>query len=315
MKNISRLIIVVLILNFLLSGCTSKSINNNDNVKVYDYKSFVVDKEYIEISDEDIKSIIYMDFASNDYYKLTNKKIIEDEDIVLISIESSNELYCCTDYYYEVGYDELSEDFDSELLGRNSIDSFETTIEVENETVNLRVKIEGIYSMFDISDEKNLLDFYGYDTLEEVTEFIKESAKNEIIFNYMWETIKEKSEIIEFPEYVEHEFSNQIKQLTEEASTSGQTLEAYVSSNGLNLDDIKQNVYNYYFELILAEEILAQENICIDEGLLLEYKEYLAEDNKMSLNDLEQYFSDEDIYYQTVMSELKKILISYITIQ
>ena len=315
MKRKILISIVVVALNLIFVSCSGMPEDNKEYIDLCDYKDISVSSEYLEISDKDIQSIIYMDFSSKENYEITGKKIIEKEDIVLLSLDSSNEMYCCSKYYYEVGYGEISEDLDNLLIGKATFDSFDASIEFEGEKVCCSVVVEGVYVLKDTTNEKNILEFYKCDTLEDAYAYIKQRAQNEIIFNYMWETVKENSDYIEIPSFVEEKISDEILQLNNLASISGMTLNEYLDESGMTLDDIKQNVYSYYHELMIAEAILLKENIVINDEMKVKYRNKLAEDNDLSVEKTEEYFSDEDLYYYAVMQELEKVLVTYINIE
>lgn len=305
-------IIILYVMITLFCGCVAPE---KSNIELYDYKNIVIDKEYIELSQSDIETIIFMDFSSNDYFERIEKNCISEEDTILLNIKCSDILYCCEGYYYEVGSNELSEEFDKELLGKKAEDSFDISLLLEDKTVELEVEIQGIYTLKDINDPKAVIEFYGYDTLEETVSFLKKRASDEIVFNYMWDMIKDSSKIIEFPEYVIDEADNIIMQLSEEASLSGKSLDLYMAEKGIKLEDAKKEVYNYYYELIIAEEILKRENITISDSLKNECAKFLAEKNGLSIDELKSYMSEEEIYYQTVIKKIREILLSYVIIK
>lgn len=307
-----KLITIFSVITVLLCSCDSLK---ETNIELYNYKDILIDKEYTELSQSDIETIIYMDFSSNDFFEEIEKDYISYEDIVLLNINSSNKLYCCEGYFYEVGSEELSKEFDDELLGRKSVDSFDISLILRDEMVELNVEIKGIYILRDATDPKAVIEFYGFDTIEETMRFIRKRASDEIVFNYMWDIIKKNSNIKEFPEYVMDEVDNKIMQLTEEANLSGKSLDIYLAEMRKTPEDIKQEILNYYYELIIAEEILKRENIAITDSIKDGYAESLAEQNGLSLDELKNYTSEEDIYYEAVMSELREVLLSYAIIK
>lgn len=270
-----------------------------DNINIYDYKNISVDKEYTQLNQEEIETIIYMDFTSNNYYKLTDNKYVQSDDIVLIDIISPESDYCCYDYYYEVGSNDLSEAFDSELLGKKAKTSYESRVFVDEKNLDITVNVKGIYVLQDINDENCVMEFYGYETMDEALDFIRKRASDEIVYNYAWDLIKEKSEIYAFPDYIEKEMQESVNS---------------VSDSEISLDELKQSVYDYYYELVLAEYILEKEGVAISEKMKTDYLELQSEKNNISVEEYKQYVTEEEIYFQTVMYELKKILISYVKI-
>lgn len=315
-KSTLNIIAIVALMLLLFSGCSdAKKYNVLDYVVLCEYKNIELEKTYVQLSEEEIETIIYMDFNSKEYYKITHKDIIDTEDIVLLDIYSDDEFFSCKNYYYEVGSAEISEDLDKQLLGKKSRTSFDIVINAENKPVKVTVIVKGIYVLNDIRDKQSVLEFYGYDTMEETKAFLQGRAQDEIIFNYMWNIVVKKSEVTKFPLEVENEINNKIILLAQEAELNGKTLEEYLVEMQVTLDDIKQNIYNYYYELMLAEAVLATENIFIKETDIKQYAECLALENDIEKEDLGLYVSEEDIYYQTLMSKVKSILISYVVLK
>ncbi|MBQ8765466.1 MAG: hypothetical protein IJZ16_01555 [Clostridia bacterium] len=310
MKNKTRIIfLMILLLITIFSSCIAD--NSKEDILLCDYKNIQIEKEYTLLSEADIETIISLDLSSEDCYKeIENRNYLMNEDIVLLSLDSDNITYCIEDYYYEIGVAEISEEFDNFLIGKDINNSYNFHIDVEEEKIEILVNIKGIYRMAEIKDEEFICAFYECENMEQVKDFIINRAYKGIVFNYMWEQILINSKINSFPEHIEAEIETRMNSLVEEAQEGDMSVEEYLKESGFTLDEYKQSLYDYYYEILIAETILEKENEppISDEEINKKIKK-ISEENEITIEEVAKYFTTEDIYYQVLIEKMKEILV------
>ena len=311
--KLSYIIITTIFICCILFGCYN--IDKDKYIELYDYKTIEIAKSYLELSEEEIDTIIYMDFISNDYYKKTEKNIVAIGDIVSIDVDSEISKYCCSNYFYEVGSNDINDAFDNLLVGQKPNTNIKTTLPIENKMVKMDVYVNGIYILNDTKDKDVINAFYGFKTYDDSISYIKNRAAEEITFNYMWNIIIEKSKLIAFPESINIRINQSINEIVEIAQKSNQSIEDFLTAQGTSLSDIKQDLYDYNYEILLAETILSKENKIIDDNLLKKYTRELSRKNNVSEEEVLNYFTNEEIYYFAIMEELRVVLLLYAIIK
>ncbi len=291
-KFITLLYIGIVLL--LVVSCSAEQ-----DIEVYDYKSIEVTREYIEVTDEDVKTIILLDYSSSEYYQpILDRNIINPGDTVLIDILCDNKEYQLEDYYYIVGDSDNLEELDKLLIGKTVGESFFHVIYNGDVKTDTKVLVKGICELPDVNDEEALKDFYSLENKETVYKFIKKRAQEDIIYDYAWNKTLVNSSVNKFPD-------NILEKMNEFELSLGPQMASSLS------DEEKQSIYNYYFEEAIAETILKNENIKISQTDLDIKKTELSEKNKVSIDEISDYFSDEDIYNAVLMEKVKTILITY----
>ncbi|MGN0467842.1 MAG: hypothetical protein ACI4GY_03850 [Acutalibacteraceae bacterium] len=277
------------------------SCSGANSIELYDYKNIEIDKEYVEVSEKDIESIILLDYSSSDFYKLVQEKnVVGSEDIVLIDLLCQNKEFQIENYYYKIGEENISDDLDKNIVGKHVNDTFKQNISISENEETFSVVIKGIYKLPDTNDQNALMEFYSMSSVDEVYNFIRSRAKEEIIFNYMWDKILENSEIHEIPKNIK----NMISKIN--------LINNAVDGNDDKSDtQISQDDYDFIYELTIAQTILTKEKVYIQDSDINDEKAVLANKNKISVADINNYFTDLDIYYAVTMDKLKPILTSY----
>ncbi len=289
-------IFVFLALIILCSSCSAKKSNI-----IYDYKSIEIESTYTDITQQDIKDVILLDFSSKEYYREDDSKtIVGNDDTILIDVNSSDEDLQATDIYYNFGDADFSDEIDDLLLGKSVGDTVKCNVTYNEKDTNIEIKIKSICKLYDVDDEQALKDFYGLNSKDEAYEYLTERTKNEIIFNYMWDEILNNSEINAFPANIVEKIKTQSNlSLTDEENKENEE---------------NKEICNYYFELTVAEIILNDENAAVTDSDIESTKNKFSEKNGIAVDELSQYVSEDDIYYTAVMDKLKPILISYANI-
>ncbi|MCC8073439.1 MAG: hypothetical protein LIO62_04870, partial [Clostridiales bacterium] len=98
----------------------------NKYVELYDYKSIELENDYVQISQDELESIVNMELSSyNEFIEVTDRTRVKTDDILLLEIN-------CEEEYYLVSSNAYSEDFDNELVKKSVNNTFEYNIEGEN---------------------------------------------------------------------------------------------------------------------------------------------------------------------------------------
>ncbi len=285
-KYISFFLFLLIIL--ICSSCVSEKSNT-----IYDYKNIEIEKSYTDITQQDIENIIMLDYSSKNYYQKNNdKKVIDSDDTVLIDVKSNNKDLQTTDYYYNFGESEFSDEIDDYLSGKNVGERVKCEVTYNEEKYIIEIYIKGIYKLPDIGDEKALLKFYNMNNKSEVLSYLEKRTKDEIIFNYMWDKILNNSEICNFPEDI-------IKRIKSNENFTGALT-----------DEENNELYNFYFELTVAKLILDKEGIMVTDSDIDNTKNKFINKNNISIDELNTYVTEDDVYYTAVMDKLKPILIA-----
>ncbi len=285
-KYISFFLFLLIIL--ICSSCVSEKSNT-----IYDYKNIEIEKSYTDITQQDIENIIMLDYSSKNYYRKNNdKKVIDSDDTVLIDVKSNNKDLQTTDYYYNFGESEFSDEIDDYLSGNNVGERVKCEVTYNEEKYIIEIYIKGIYKLPDIGDEKALLKFYNMNNKSEVLSYLEKRTKDEIIFNYMWDKILNNSEICNFPEDI-------IKRIKSNENFTGALT-----------DEENNELYNFYFELTVAKLILDKEGIMVTDSDIDNTKNKFINKNNISIDELNTYVTEDDVYYTAVMDKLKPILIA-----
>lgn len=267
-KKVSFALLFCIVFLYCLAGCSNNnSINYNTekSVKLYDYKNIEIEKSYTEINEDEIESIILLDLSYNDCYKaIENRTTIEKNDIILLDITSDIADYCTDNYYYYIENEEFGSKFTEYIIGKKSGNNYNTTIEQNGIKINISFNVKGIFQNATISDEEIVTAFYNCSNINEVKSFIRDRAYKEIIYNYMWDMVLEKSEITE----ISSEIQNKINQKMNDTANDNQSLE---------------EIQNYYYERIIAQAIVDQEEIKIDNAEINKVKENISKKTAFQL--------------------------------
>lgn len=312
MKKLIALCLFTLILLLNMTSCSNIETYGEENcINLCDYRNIEIDKEYLSISSEEVNMIISMDFSSNDYYKVTDKKIVEMNDVVMLDIYSENDSFCYENIYYEVGSFDLSDDFDKQLLGKKANSKNIYSITVNEISIEIDVTLKGIYELGDATNEEDILNYYGYDSLAEVIEFIEKRAAEEILYNYMLNYVFENSKINYFPKSIENKITQYLNELNKQAASNKMSLDKFLEQSGTNTENVKNEIYNYYYEILVCEAVLNKENIAVTDNDIIEFVRKIAIENEIDENEVYNYYTEDDLYFQTLSYMTKKILISY----
>lgn len=293
MKKLFFTLFIVLLVFSLFSYGKSNSIMNYDSseyVNLYDYSSISTTYKYTQISNEDIKNIIETELSINEaYIEITNKTKPNIGDIVLIAIDDYFE-------YYFIGSGTHNTQLDNNLIKMNIGDS--TKIEIWDSTLSV-VELKGIYRLATIKDINFILEYYNCSSSKELDAFIKARASDEIIFNYAYDIICEKSEIIKTPHEIQLKIDSDIKDYYKEISEYYSTIEDFFKEQNITKEDFENSIVANYYEMMLYKAIMDNENISITKKDIHNYR----------LEHRTTEYSDYDIYRELAYSYTREILI------
>lgn len=252
------LLTLIIILSFCACSKSSEimSFDSSKYVKLCDYSKLEVNEEFVKVSKDDISNIIDMELSSSEaYIKVSNRKNIKESDIVLLNINGDSE-------YYFVGNNDFGEEFNKLLLSSAVGDTFDCKIENDN----AKVKVAAIYRFPTLDDKQFILDFYGYDDFDALNDFLKNRAKNEILFNYAIEEIENNSTIKAYPKEIENEINKSFEKQKKQIEQSYSSFDEYCKQNDIDESDIMNGIKSYYGQMMIYKAVLDKEGIKIDES-------------------------------------------------
>ena len=315
-----KLVFLIIILCIALGGCQDNKgraaldINALKYVDLADYKNLYISSDYTYISSEDVENIINWDMTSSDsFIEVTTRDTVKDDDIVLLTLMNADET---TSMFYELDDEETFKDNDV-FRGRKIGDII--TVEYMgfgNNYTPILVRVDAIYRWPEISDEEFLLEYYGLDTMQDLYDFIKKRASNEIVYNYMWEMILEESTVTHWPSTITKLIKESTSDLRKEAAALNKSVDEYLQSVGFaSYSDYIELKYSYYTEYIIAKAILDSEGVVITDSNIENTKREIARRLDITEDDVAMYYSSDDIFCRTIMTLLKDTLVELAIIQ
>jgi hypothetical protein len=295
-------IFVVIIISCSCVNNTAKStydFNARDYVDLVNYNNLKLDKDYTEIEDDDVESIINMDLSSSEKYIKTSKNKGKDNDIAYIKLKSSSQ-GTQEKVFYIIGSNEYSEDFDK-ILKTISVKETKTINHTISKEITINeVQLLGIYRNATCEDINSVLEYYKKDNIKDVYKYVRKRARKEIIYNYAFNYITENSTINNYPEQIKNKIDEDIENAIAGVENENTTLSDYLEKNKTTYDEFVSPIYSYYSEAIIAKAILEKEDKTIGED------ELKKEENGEETTD--------EIYYNLLFEKLRKILISKVKI-
>lgn len=305
----------------LLFGCVDQSETKNifsdfnfdakKYVNLYDYRNIHIDYDFIEVSEQDIETVINNDLSYYECYKPINKNTVENEDIVSLQILSKDNSNYLKEFYYTVGSSELGEDTDSLLINMKINEELYINI---GDIKDIEVRIKGIYTYATYKDTDIVCSYYQLDNMDKVYESIKERTKNEIIFNYMYDEIMEKSKVKRCPSIVNEYIKKYEKEIKDSARKANLSVEEFAKQNAnMTFSELIKLRKDYYYEIMIMNAILESENQEITMNEVERNIKNTASENNIDEEEVKNnYF--EDVYYDTIYKKLKTVLVKYIII-
>ncbi len=234
-KRISTiLLIVVLVMSMMLTGCSKSTSGTltivehynydlSEYVQVADYLGIEYEAIDVEVTDEEMQSEIDTILQTYSTQTELSEGTIEDGDYVKLSysLEMDGEeidSVSAEDYIIQVGQGQLLEEIDEALIGHDVGDTFDVEVTFP-EDYSIEESFAGQVGIFTITIESKYLVTYpdydddfaakylGYDTIEEYEEALWQSLYDEKYYDakyeqgeIIWEQIVEASVVLQYPE-------------------------------------------------------------------------------------------------------------------
>lgn len=297
-KTVSIIVTILCILSIF--GCSKSSgIMNYDSKKYVtlgQYREFTLESDYVQISNEELRAIVETELSDKEaYIEISDRKNVEYGDIVKLYLGEEN-------LYYYVGSGVYSQQFDDDIINLSTGD----TIQIAE--LSETAKIIGIFRYASYDDTEFVLNFYNCKTTDEFENFIRERAKNEIIFNSAYDSLCEKTIIKDIPKEIETNINADIENAKKQILSKYSSVEEYFEKTDITEEEFEQNINSFYREIMIFKAILDNENITISEN---EIDKYIFE-NKDIISD---EYSKYDIYNLLAREKIRNILIENTTIK
>ena len=190
-----------------------------------------------------------------------------------------------------------------DLEGKDAV--FETTINY----------IEGEIITPDFNDEfvvENLQPLYGWNTVEEVTAQIEENAAETQISNYIWDYLRENSEVSEIPDVMfENEANTMLYQCESYAGMYGMTVEEYIES-AFDLSSTDELIEEYRDQLetsckdyLIALAIADEQNVEVTDD---DIADYFAEGGVTDYSQYEETYGTPFLKFQVKIQDVNDLL-------
>lgn len=310
MKFKNTILFLLGLISFVIQSCGNShnvfedfDFSTSQYVNLCEYRDIEIDNEMLIITEEDIETIVNLDFSNNEIYKkIQNRTVIYDGDIISIELTSVKNNYNKEEIYYVVGSEDFSKEFDMSIIGTHVSEKKE--VKLDGSKYNML--ITGIYEPANYNDKEMVLSFYGFTNIEEVKEYVIKKARKNIIYNYKMDKILNDSTIDTYPSIIEYYVSIEMEKLRLKTKEEKTDTEKYVKVNyGMSIEEVEQQFYNYYFELMIAKAVLEEENISISEKEFNQKIRKFSEENDLSVKGaLEEY--GVEVYYSYLTEDLLK---------
>lgn len=224
-KVISLLLVICLV--FTLTACSTKPaeptrVDNvfykNEYIAINDYRKEVFDFYDVSVTDEDLQIYInYYILLPNSTYESVFEGVVKQDDYINISVKTTDKdgniikEYTTGDngYFLYVGIGDYLAGIDNAVTGMNIGDkkSFDTTIKVDNKTIDVTAEVTVNYLQNTIFPEATdeLAQKEGYSSLEAFKDEFRTQLENEYAssaYTMFLESIGNKviAEVYKYPE-------------------------------------------------------------------------------------------------------------------
>lgn len=308
------IIFLILMLISVFSGCSNENgfllgYEVSPYVKLFDYKSLTIDKDFITVSDDEIKMVIEADLDSKGIYKeVTDRIVIENGDIILCDIVSDIAEYNLSDYFFFTDSNVLQEDLGKNLIGMKKGDKISfSSDETENSVYDSTIYIKEIYTFAQADDEELVLNMYSCDSMEDVYDYVRVKTENTIILNYALDKILENSYIKNLPKQAE-EYVKKKEEIKNQYGDDKE-FEDYI---GMSLEEYREYNYNTYFEYMIYSAIAEAEKLVFTDADFDATVTQIANAENLSAEDVAEIFDFEYIVFETIADEVENAITSYV---
>jgi trigger factor len=249
--------------------------NVDDYITLGQYKGIEAEQEVYEVTDDDIEEAIESElteeveidreFVKGDYVNIDITATIDDSYVEDLSYE---------DYDICIGDNDYVSDLDDALIGKTVGSTFNVTTKdigelddsYEGETVDLYVVVNSgtAYETNELTEEY-VQENYGYDTIDEFREAIKENLEEEYendnkltMEESVWEIVVDNATMKGYPEDLYEEVSEtSYSSLEEEAEAWGLELTEYLEMfYEVDEDGLEDFLNEYYEDEVKSELVL-----------------------------------------------------------
>ena len=340
MKNITKIIALVLVLCMLFVGCgENKNKNEKGSVTVGDYTGFKITKVNVEVTQQEIDSAISQFLTDNKLETAVteegaargNKVVIDFEGLVDGEAFSGG---TATDYTLtSLGYSGMIDGFEESIVGKKAGESYSVDLKFPDDygtedlagkpvTFNITVKSIAIVTIPEYNDETVRV-AAGYDSTAEFEAYLAQQIASEkeqqavlLQEEELWNQLLEVSVVTKWPQaeidsYVE-EMTAYFKAYAEAFKMSyGDFLATYTTlgseteAKQYMIEEAKLMIKNS----LIIDYMVEKNNLTYTEAEYNEFVNGYATANGMTANDVVTNYPEEEIaeavYYQKVIDLLR----------
>lgn len=325
-------IILALSTPALLFGCQNSasqlpvdSFVANDFVELYDYKSVSISKEDLNVTQDEIDSVILFDLQSGGYFVDEKIRPVQYGDFVVMDITETSGGVSETeeDAFVFIADDENLSDSEQEFYD-NIVDTIpgekiEFSIADFDEfgkgtVVKYEVTVLKIKSLITELSDNVVKEVYGYVSLEQARKEFKKKIIEGRIFDIIKNAVFENSTIINIPlqkeQYVT-EMKNIIKNLSND---EGVTEDEYCYSNfEMTAEEYYSNISSFFDEYMIIKAISEKEGLEYSEKDIENIIEQIDSGVNPEAEEYSFFYSTIGILYSMRSDDIKNILVGYVT--
>lgn len=302
MKKI--IILIALVLLIVLSGCSNKendvyTYSSMEYVDLYEYGDFLFREEEVAVTEDDVNAIILNELYSFGYYKeINDRNTIEHNDILTVQIDEIEERYFMDSGYY-------GEEFNEDLLHMKKGSSKILNIN----GVYRKVEVKRIFEPIEIKDEDYITKFYSCNDMREVRYFIENRAREEMMFNMIWDEILNNTTVKSIPKEIEKSMERRKKMDIKIIEKENGSLENYLSSMEITKEMFEDSYNNFYIELMIIKAILDKEMITLTKENIDEHINKIAIEYEISDKTIVEMYGYDYFYYDISFEKIKHVLL------
>ena len=339
MKNITKIIALVLVLCMVFAGCGKKDEQTKGSVTVGDYTGFKITKVNVVVTEEDVNSAISSFLSDNKLETPVTEEGAARGNKVVIDFEGliDGEAFSggtATDYTLtSLGYGSFIDGFEESIIGKKAGESYSVDLKFPDDygstdlagkdvTFNITVKSVAIVTIPEYNDETVRVTA-GYDSTAEFEEYLRnqiaaEREEEAILLQEeeLWAQLLEVSEVTSWPQA---EIDAYVDEMTA-------YFQAYAEMFGMSYGDFLATYTSLGSEAEAEQYMIEEAKLMIKNSLIIayiveknnltyteaEYNDFVngyATANGMTANDVVTNYAAEEIaeavYYQKVIELLR----------
>lgn len=289
-----------------------------DYVILPDYMSCEIPDTDMNVTEDDISLSISMELQLMEITEKKNNNIIEIDDIVVMTLQYTDEQDTVTVWdseLYYTGFEEY-EKFENQIIGKCIGDKLSFTenlniipgYELFDKEVLIEVEIKDIRTpVLELTEDIAREHFDGR-TIQEVRDLFVTKIQNwrkwDVIEEYLLDNTLFKDTPVQKDIYVE----NSINYIKKHAASLGMSFEEYLTSISYTETEYREETEQFYLEMMLYKALAEKENLeCSDK----EYQEKLTELSEGFRMTKEEVIAEngiEYVYYMYRYDTLKELI-------